>query len=68
MADKNKNQTAQERARMREIVGAQPSGRFCSHATCPNKDEIILKRDLYPVVLAHPRKTLYYHRACIGVN
>ncbi|MFN8523295.1 MAG: hypothetical protein U0821_09350 [Chloroflexota bacterium] len=68
MAEKNKNQTAQERARMREIIGAQSSGRFCVANSCGSKAEPILKKDLYPVVMAFPRRTVYYHRACLSVN
>ena len=64
MAEKNKNQTAQERARMREIVGAQSSERFCASATCTSKDEPILKKDLFPIVMAYPRRTVFYHRSC----
>ena len=64
MADKNKNQTAQERARLREVIGAQASGRYCSAAACPTKDQPILKKDLYPIVMAYPRRTMFYHRSC----
>ena len=64
MADKNKNQTAQERARLRETVGSQGSGRFCASRSCPTKAEPILKKDLYPVVMAYPRRTVFYHRSC----
>ena len=64
MAEKNKNQTAQERARLRELIGAQTSNRFCAAQTCPTKDQPILKKDLYPIVMAYPRRTVYYHRAC----
>ncbi len=64
MADKNKNQTAQERARLREVIGAQASGRYCSATACPTKDQPILKKDLYPIVMAYPRRTMFYHRSC----
>ena len=64
MAEKNKNQTAQERARLREVIGAQASNRFCAAQTCPTKDQPILKKDLYPIVMAYPRRTVYYHRNC----
>ena len=64
MAEKNKNQTAQERARLRELIGAQASNRFCAAQSCPTKDQPILKKDLYPIVMAYPRRTVYYHRAC----
>ena len=64
MADKNKNQTAQERARLRETVGSQGSGRFCASTSCPTKAQPILKKDLYPVVMAYPRRTVFYHRSC----
>ena len=43
MAEKNKNQTAQERARLRELIGAQASNRFCAADSCPTKDSPILK-------------------------
>jgi hypothetical protein len=64
VAEKNKNQTAQERARLREATGAQTSGRFCAAAGCTSKSEPILKRDLYPIVMAYPRKTVFFHRSC----
>ena len=64
VADKNKNQTAQERARLREVTGAQVSGRYCSASSCPTKQEPILKKDLYPIVMAYPRRTVFYHRSC----
>ena len=64
MAEKNKNQTAQERARLRELIGAQASNRFCAAQSCPTKDQPILKKDLYPIVMAYPRRTVYYHRNC----
>jgi hypothetical protein len=69
VAEKNKNQTAQERARLRETVGAVASGRFCSAANCPTRAEPILKKDLYPIVMAYPRRTVFYHRSCTtGLN
>jgi hypothetical protein len=64
MAEKNKNQTAQERARLRELIGSQASNRFCAAGSCPTKGQPILKKDLYPIVMAYPRRTVYYHRAC----
>ena len=64
MADKNKNQTAQERARTREALGAQASARYCEASGCPTKDAPILKKDLYPIVMAYPRRTMFYHRTC----
>ena len=64
MAEKNKNQTAAERARLREVIGAQPSNRFCAAANCPTKNQPILKKDLYPIVMAYPRRTLFYHKNC----
>ena len=64
MAEKNKNQTAQERARLREAVGAQASTRYCAASSCSSKDEPILKKDLYPIVMAYPRRTVFYHRNC----
>ena len=64
MAEKNKNQTAAERARLREVIGAQPSNRFCAAGSCPSKSEPILKKDLYPIVMAYPRRTLFFHKNC----
>ncbi|MCC7105372.1 MAG: hypothetical protein IT307_09540 [Chloroflexi bacterium] len=69
MAEKNKNQTAQERARLREIIGAQASARYCASPKCPTGQQPILNKDLYPVVRAYPRKqTVFYHRACASSN
>ncbi len=68
MAEKNKNQTALERARLREVVGAQVSDKYCAAAGCPTRGEAILKKDLFPVVLAYPRRTLFYHRSCTALN
>lgn len=68
MAEKNKNQTAQERARLRETLGVQPSGKFCAAPTCSSKEEQILKKDLFPIVMAYPRRTVFYHRSCTVLN
>ena len=37
MAEKNKNQTAQERARLRELIGAQASNRYLLLAELPDE-------------------------------
>ena len=65
MAESNKNQTAAERARLREQMGAQSSTHVCASPACPNPTEHIVMRDLYPVVTMVPRrKTVFYHKAC----
>jgi hypothetical protein len=65
MAESNKNQTAAERARLKEILGAQLSTHICSSASCPTAGEPIRVGELYPVVtLAPKRRTLFYHKAC----
>jgi hypothetical protein len=65
MAESNKNQTAAERARMKEALGAQYSRHVCASSSCPNPGEPIVMRDLYPVVTMVPRrKTVFYHKAC----
>lgn len=65
MAESNKNQTAAERARLKELVGAQHSTHLCASASCPNPSDRIVMRELYPVVTLVPRrKTIFYHKAC----
>ncbi len=65
MAESNKNQTAAERARMKEILGAQLSTHRCVSSSCPTPSDPILMRDLFPVVtLAPRRRTVFYHKAC----
>ena len=65
MAESNKNQTAAERARAKEILGAQLATHSCASASCPSPNERIVMRDLFPVVtLAPRRKTVFYHKAC----
>ncbi len=62
---KNKNQTAAERARLREIAGAQQSVHTCVSPNCPHAGEPISLGELYPVVSVVPRRhTVFYHRAC----
>ncbi len=65
MAESNKNQTAAERARMKEALGAQLTDHICASPTCPSAGERIIQKELYPVVtLAPRRRTLFYHKAC----
>ena len=65
MAESNKNQTAAERARMKEILGAQVTTHLCASPACPSPGQRILQRDLFPVVtLAPRRRTLFYHKTC----
>ena len=65
MAESNKNQTAAERARLKEALGAQLSDHICASSSCPTAGERITMRDLYPVVTMAPRRrTLFYHKAC----
>jgi len=65
MAESNKNQTAAERARLREQMGAQHSTHLCASPACPTPSDRIVMRDLYPVVTMAPRrKTVFYHKAC----
>lgn len=65
MAESNKNQTAAERARMKEQLGAMMTTHTCSSPSCPTPSEQILQRDLYSVVAMAPRRrTLFYHKAC----
>ena len=65
MAESNKNQTAAERARLKEITGALMSSHVCSSPSCPHPGEPIVMRDLYSVVAMAPKKrTMFYHKAC----
>jgi hypothetical protein len=65
MAESNKNQTAAERARLKEQLGAQYSTHRCASPICPTPTDRIVMRDLYPVVTMAPRrKTVFYHKAC----
>ncbi len=65
MAESNKNQTAAERARMKELLGAQLSTHVCFSPSCPTPGERIVMRELFPVVtLAPRRRTVFYHKAC----
>ena len=56
MAESNKNQTAAERARLKEALGALTTTHVCSSDSCPTPNQRILQRDLYPVVTLAPRK------------
>lgn len=65
MAESNKNQTAAERARLKEILGAQLSTHACASPSCPTPGERIVMKELYPVVTLAPRKrTLFFHKVC----
>jgi hypothetical protein len=65
MAESNKNQTAAERARLKEALGATFSTHVCASSSCPTPQERIRMGELYPVVTLAPRKrTLFYHKAC----
>ncbi len=65
MAESNKNQTAAERARLREVLGAQITTHVCVSDSCPTAGERIAMRDLFPVVTMAPRRrTVFYHKAC----
>jgi hypothetical protein len=65
MAESNKNQTAAERARLKEALGAQLTDHICSSPQCPTPGERIVMKDLYPVVTLVPRRrTVFYHKAC----
>ena len=65
MSGKNKNQTAMERARMKEVLGALPSTHMCASPTCSSPGKPIPMGELYPVMVVVPRKhTVFYHRAC----
>jgi hypothetical protein len=65
MAESNKNQTAAERARLKEALGAQLSDHICASPSCPTSGERITMRELYPVVTMAPRRrTVFFHKAC----
>jgi hypothetical protein len=65
MAELNKNQTAAERARLKEALGGQLTVHFCASPTCPTPSDRIVMKELYPVVtLAPRRRTVFYHKAC----
>jgi hypothetical protein len=65
MAESNKNQTAAERARIKEALGAALTDHVCASPNCPNPGERIIQKELYPVVTVAPRRrTLFYHKAC----
>ena len=65
MAQSNKNQTAAERARLKEVLGAQLTDHVCASPSCPYTGERISMKELYPVVTMAPRRrTLFYHKAC----
>jgi hypothetical protein len=65
MAESNKNQTAAERARIKELLGASLTDHLCASPSCPTAGERITVKELYPVVTVSPRRrTLFYHKAC----
>ena len=65
MAESNKNQTAAERARLKEVLGTQLTDHVCASPSCPSPGEWIVQKELYPVVtLAPRRRTVFYHKAC----
>ena len=65
MAESNKNQTAAERARLKEALGALMTTHVCASPACPSPGERIIQKDLYSVVVAAPRrKTVVYHKTC----
>ena len=65
MAEANKNQTAAERARLKEAMGALLTTHTCASPSCPSPSDRIVQRELYPVVtLAPRRRTIFYHKAC----
>jgi hypothetical protein len=65
MAESNKNQTAAERARLKEALGAQLTDHICASPRCPTAGERITHKDLFPVVTMVPRRrTVFYHKAC----
>jgi hypothetical protein len=65
MAESNKNQTAAERARLKEALGATLTAHICASPNCPTPGEHIIQKELYPVVtLAPRRRTVFYHKAC----
>ena len=65
MAESNKNQTAAERARLKEVLGPQLTDHVCASPSCANLGERITVKELYPVVTVAPRRrTVFYHKAC----
>ena len=65
MAESNKNQTAAERARIKEALGAQLTDHVCASPNCPSPSERIIQKELYAVVTMAPRRrTVFYHKAC----
>ena len=65
MAESNKNQTAAERARLKEALGALTTTHTCASPACPSPGQPIVQRDLYSIVVAPPRrKTVFYHKTC----
>ncbi|MDQ3811657.1 MAG: hypothetical protein M3336_15355 [Chloroflexota bacterium] len=65
MAESNKNQTAAERARIKEALGAQLTDHTCASPACPSPGQRIVAKELFPVVTAAPRRrTVFYHKAC----
>lgn len=65
MAELNKNQTAAERARLKEVMGSQLTDHLCASPACPSPGSRITVKELYPVVTIAPRRrTLFYHKAC----
>lgn len=62
---RSKNQTAVERMREKEIVGVLPSRHFCQSHKCPHPKDRILIKDLQPVQVHRPKKSMaFYHKAC----
>lgn len=65
LAEKNKNQTAQERARMKEALAAVPTNHLCAASACGRRDQFITHGELVSLVIAYPRRrTVFYHKAC----
>jgi hypothetical protein len=65
VSGKNKNQTAAERARAKELFGAVASSHVCASPNCPTPGKPIVMGELYPVLSLVPRRhTVFYHRAC----
>ena len=60
MAEKNKNQTAQERAAKRRLDADRPSGHLCQV-----DGTNIMKLDLQPVMFLYPKKIKFYHKECL---
>src|SRR4051812_12153783 len=65
MAESNKNQTAAERARLKEALGAQLTDHICVSPNCPSPGERIVMKELFPVVTPPPRRRpVFSHKAC----